>query len=101
MILYINQPQFKTKNLKGVAGGLTAIGRGTMKIKIKQENQETTIYAPDCPIRLISPQRLHHQSKDKVNEQSCFTTDENTATLFHGGGTYKMSATIKLEDCCS
>jgi hypothetical protein len=43
------------------------------------------IYAPDCPIRLISPQQLHRQSKAKGHDNSCFTTEEATATLYHGG----------------
>jgi hypothetical protein len=62
---------------------------------MKQENQGTTIliidnviYAPECRIRLISPKQLHRQSKAKEHEHSCFTTDENTATLFHRGDKY-------------
>jgi hypothetical protein len=46
------------------------------------------IYAPECPIRLISPQQLHIESKAKGNQNSSFTTEENTATLFHGGYTF-------------
>jgi hypothetical protein len=49
---------------------------------------ENVIYAPDCPIRLISPQQLHRQSKSKGHENSCFTTEETTATLYHGGETF-------------
>jgi hypothetical protein len=46
------------------------------------------IYATDCPILLISPQQLHRQSKAKCHENYCFTTEENTATLFHGRDTF-------------
>jgi hypothetical protein len=61
---FIHQPKaIQNTILKGIAGGLTAPGRGTIQLRIKQENQETTIlvidnliYAPDCPIRLIIPQ---------------------------------------------
>jgi hypothetical protein len=49
---------------------------------------DNAIYAPDCPIRLISPQQLHRQSKAKGHENSCFTTEETTATLYHGGDTF-------------
>jgi hypothetical protein len=73
-----------------------ALGRGTIQLKIQQESQENTIliidnviYAPDCPIRLISPQQLHRQPKDHGYDSSCFTTDETTSTLYHGGDTFK------------
>jgi hypothetical protein len=55
---FINQPT-PTQNttLEGIAGGLTALCRGTVQLKIQQENQENVImildkviYAPDCPI---------------------------------------------------
>jgi hypothetical protein len=46
------------------------------------------IYAPDYPIRLISPQQLHRQSKAKGHYNSCFTTEETTSTLNHGGATF-------------
>jgi hypothetical protein len=49
---------------------------------------DNVIYAPDYPLRLISPQKLHLQSKAKRHEQPRFTTDENTATLFHGRDKY-------------
>jgi hypothetical protein len=49
---------------------------------------DSVIYAPECPIRLISPQQLHRKSKGKGHENSCFTTEETTATLFHGGDTF-------------
>jgi hypothetical protein len=49
---------------------------------------DNVIYAPDCPIRLISPQQLHRQSKAKGHENSCFTTEETTATLFHVGDAF-------------
>jgi hypothetical protein len=50
---------------------------------------DNVIYAPDCPIRLISPQQLHRQSKACGYDNSCFTTDETTATLHHRGDTFK------------
>jgi hypothetical protein len=46
------------------------------------------IYAPDFPIQLISPQQLHRQSKAKGHDKSCFTTEETTSTLYHGGDTF-------------
>jgi hypothetical protein len=89
---FIHQPTpIQNTTLKGISGGLTALGRGTIQLKINKENNETTIlvidnviYAPDCPIRLIKPQHLNRQSKAKGHENLCFTTEENTATLFHG-----------------
>jgi hypothetical protein len=33
--------------------------------------------------------QLHRQSKARGNDNSCFTTDETTATLYHGGDTFK------------
>jgi hypothetical protein len=96
---FINQPTptpIQNTTLKGIAGGLTVLGRGTIQLKIQQENQENitltiynVIYAPDCPIRLISPQQLHRQSKARGYDNSCFTTDETTAALYHGGDTFK------------
>jgi hypothetical protein len=96
---FINQPTptpIQNTTLKGIAGGLTALGRGTIQLKIQQENQENitltidnVIYAPDCPIRLISPQQLHRQSKARVYDNSCFTTDGTTSSLYHGGDTLK------------
>jgi hypothetical protein len=72
------------------------LGRGTLQLKIQQENQENIIliidnfiYAPDCPIRLISPHQLDIQSNARGYDNSCFTTDETTATLYHGGDTLK------------
>jgi hypothetical protein len=61
---FIHQPTpIQNTTLKGVAGGLTALGRGTVQLKIHQENKDNiilvidnVIYAPDCPIQLISPQ---------------------------------------------
>jgi hypothetical protein len=55
---FINQPTpIQNTTLKGIAGGLTALGRGTVQLKIQQENQENiilivdnVIYAPDCPV---------------------------------------------------
>jgi hypothetical protein len=49
---------------------------------------DNVINAPDCPIRLISPQQLHRQSKAKGHDNSCFTTEETTATLYHRGDTF-------------
>jgi hypothetical protein len=94
---FINQPTpIQNTTLKGIAGGPSALGRGTIQLKIQQENQENiimiidnVIYAPDCPIRLIIPQQLHRQSKAREYDNSCFTTDEPTATLYHGGDTFK------------
>jgi hypothetical protein len=34
------------------------------------------------------PQQLHRQSKAKGHENSCFTTEETTVTLYHGGDTF-------------
>jgi hypothetical protein len=90
---FIHQPTpIQNTTLKGIARGLTALGRVTVQLKIHQENKENitlvidnVIYAPDCPIRLISPQQLHRQSKAKGHENSCFTTEETTATLYQGG----------------
>jgi hypothetical protein len=94
---FINQPTtIQNTTLKGIAGGLTALGRGTIQLKIQQDNQKhiiliinNIIYAPDCPIHLISPQQLHRQSKARGYDNSCFTTDETTSTLYHGGDTFK------------
>jgi hypothetical protein len=94
---FINQPTpIQNKTLKGIAGGLMALGRGAIQIKIQQEDQENiiliidnVIYAPDCPIRLISPQQLHRQWKARGYDNSCFTTYETTSTLYHGGDTFK------------
>jgi hypothetical protein len=49
---------------------------------------DNVIDALDCPIRLISPRQLHRQSKAKGHENSCFTTEETAATLYHGGDTF-------------
>jgi hypothetical protein len=94
---FINQPTpIQNTTLKGMAGVLTALGRGTIQLKIKQENQknviliiDNVIYPPDYPIRLVSPQQLHIQSKSRGYDNSCFTTDETTATLYPGGDTFK------------
>jgi hypothetical protein len=96
MISYIHQPTpIQNTTVKGIAGGLMALGRGTIQLKIKQENKETiilviynVIYVPCCPMRLISPQQLCRKSKVKLHEHSLFTTEENTPTLFHRGDTY-------------
>jgi hypothetical protein len=93
----INQPTpIQNTTLKGIEGGLMALGRGTIQLKIQQENQEriimiidNIIYTPDCPIRIISPQQLHRQSRARGYDNSCFTTDDTTATLYHGGDTLK------------
>jgi hypothetical protein len=91
---FIHKPiPIQNTTLKGTAGGLTTLGRGTVQLRINQENiiliKDNVIYAPDCPVQLINLQQLHRQSKAKGHENSCFTTEENTATLFHGGDTFK------------
>jgi hypothetical protein len=64
---------------------------------------DNVIYAPDCPIRLISPQQLHRQSKAKGQDNSCFTTEETTETLYHGGDTftcaYRPKTKIPILNC--
>jgi hypothetical protein len=93
---FLHQPTpIQNTTLKGISGGLTALGRGTVQLKIHQENKENiifiidnVIYAPDCPIRLISPQQLHGKLKARGHGNSCFTTEETTATLHHGGDTF-------------
>jgi hypothetical protein len=93
---FLHQPTpIQNTTLKGIAGGLPALGRGTVKLKIHQENKENiiliidnVIYAPECPICLISPHQLHRQSNARGHENSCFTTEETTATLYHGGDTF-------------
>jgi hypothetical protein len=93
---FIHQPTpIQNTTLKGIPGGLTALGRGTVQLKIHQEKKENTIlviynviYTPDCPIQLISPQKLHRQSKAKGHDNSYFTTEETPATLYHGGDTF-------------
>jgi hypothetical protein len=71
------------------------LGRVTVQLKIHQENKENilliidnAIHAPQCPIHLISPQQLHRQPKARGHENSCFATEETTATLVHGGDTF-------------
>jgi hypothetical protein len=89
----IHQPTpIQNTTLKGIAGGRTALGRGAVQLKVHQENKENifliienVIYAPECPIRLISQQQLHRQLKARGHENLCFTTEETTATLFQGG----------------
>jgi hypothetical protein len=40
----MHQPiPIQNTTLKGIAGGLTALGRGTIQLKINQEKKETTI----------------------------------------------------------
>jgi hypothetical protein len=93
---FLHQPRpIQNTTLNGIAGGLSALGRGTIQLKIHQDNKENiiliiynVIYAPHCPIRLISPHQLHRQSKARGHKNSCFTTEETTATLYHGGYTY-------------
>jgi hypothetical protein len=91
---FIHQPTpIQNTTLKGITGGLTALGRGTVQLKIHQEKKDNiilvidnvVIYAPYCPIRLISSQQLHRQSKSKGHDNSCFTTEETTENLYHGG----------------
>jgi hypothetical protein len=93
---FIHQPTpMQNTTVKGISGGLTDLGRGTVQLKIHQESKENiiltidnVIYAPDCPIRLISPQQLDRQSKAKGHDSSCFTTEETTTTLYHRGDTF-------------
>jgi hypothetical protein len=55
---FIHQPTtIQNTTLKGISGGLTALGRGTVQPKIHQNNTDNiilvidnVIYAPDCPI---------------------------------------------------
>jgi hypothetical protein len=73
---FIHQPTpIQNTTLKGIAGGLTALVRGTVQLKIHRENKDNiilvinnVIYAPDCPTRLIGPQQLHRRSKAKGHE---------------------------------
>jgi hypothetical protein len=58
---------------------------------------DNVIYAPDFLIRLISPQKLHRQSKAKGHDNSCFTTEETTATLYHGGDTFTCAYHLKTK----
>jgi hypothetical protein len=93
---FLHQPTpIQNTTLKGTSGGLTTRGRGTVQLKIHQENKENiiliidnVIYAPECPVRLISPQQLHRQSKARGHENLCFMTEETTATIFHRGDTF-------------
>jgi hypothetical protein len=60
---FILQPTpIQNTTLNGISGGLTSLGRGTVQLKIHQENKENiiliidnVIYAPGCPIRLKNP----------------------------------------------
>jgi hypothetical protein len=96
---FIHHPTpIQNTTLKCITDGLTALGRGTLQLKIYQNDTDNiilvinnVIYAPDFPIRLISPQQLHRQSKAKGHENSCFTTEETTATLYHGGDTFTFA----------
>jgi hypothetical protein len=55
---FIHQPTpIQNTTLKAIAGGLTALGRGKVQLKVHQENKENiiliidnAIYAPECPI---------------------------------------------------
>jgi hypothetical protein len=93
---FIHQPTtIQNTTLKGIAGGLTALGRGYIQLKIHQKITDNiilvidnVIYTPDCPIRIIIPQQLHRQLKSKGHKKSCFTTEETTASLYHGGDTF-------------
>jgi hypothetical protein len=75
---FIHQPTpIQNTTLKGIAGDLTALGIGTVQLKIHKEKKENiilaidnVIYAPDYPIRLSSPQQLHRQSKAKGHNNS-------------------------------
>jgi hypothetical protein len=102
---FLHQPTpIQNATLKGIAGGLTALGRGIVQLKIHQENKENiilsidnVIYAPDCPIRLISPHQLHRQSKARWHKNLCFTTEETTASLYHGGDTFTCTYHPKMK----
>jgi hypothetical protein len=57
---FIHQPTpIQNTTLKGITGGLTALGRGTVQLKIHQENIilviDNVMYTLDFPIQLISP----------------------------------------------
>jgi hypothetical protein len=103
---FIHQPTpIKHTTLKGITGGLTALGRGTVQLKIHQENKENiiliiynVIYALECPIHLISPQQSHRQSKARGHENWCFTTEETAATLFHGGDIFMCACHPKAKN---
>jgi hypothetical protein len=58
---------------------------------------DNVIYAPNFPIRLISQQQLHRQSKSKGHDNSCFTTEEKTATLYQGGDTFTCAYNPKTK----
>jgi hypothetical protein len=68
---FLHQPTpIQSTTLKGISGGLTTLGRGTVQLNIHQEKNkniiliiDNVIYAPDCLMRLISPEQLHRQSK--------------------------------------
>jgi hypothetical protein len=77
---FIHKPTpIQNTTLKGIAGGLAALGTGNVQVKINQENKENkenmiliidnAIYAPDCPIQLVGPQQLHRQSKAKQKDR--------------------------------
>jgi hypothetical protein len=45
---FINQPTpIRNTTLKGITGGLTTLGRGTIQLKIQQEKQENIIITID------------------------------------------------------
>jgi hypothetical protein len=89
---FLHQPiPIQNTTLKGIAGGLTTLGRGTVQLKIHQENKENAIliidnviYAPYCPIRLISPQQLHRQSNARKHEKSCCRQKKPLQPYFTG-----------------
>jgi hypothetical protein len=78
----IQAPPVQNITLKVIAGGLTALGRGTIQLKINQTNKEpitliidnVVLYAPYCPIRLVNQQQLYRQSKAHGHEDSHFIT---------------------------
>jgi hypothetical protein len=48
---FIHQPTpIQNTTLKGIAGGLTALDRGTVQLKINQENKESIIMTIDSVI---------------------------------------------------
>jgi hypothetical protein len=106
---FIHQPTpIQNTTLKGISGGLPALGRGTVQLKINQENKENTIliidnviYAPICPIRLISLQQLHRQSKAKGHASQQQKPQQHYLTgeiRSHAPTTQKQNTNTKLRN---
>jgi hypothetical protein len=70
--------------LKVIAGGLTTIGRGTIQLIIKQENQGTTILlidnvicTPECPYIVNLKQKdMNIQASQQTKTQQLYFTGE-------------------------